>query len=73
MPYAEMPWTRMTDQEAELILEGLDEIPARMKTLILVTTFLVPDTDVINAFRDVIVAATSVERADEILAEVPPL
>lgn len=75
-PYAlqaDVPWVRMTDAEADLVQTGLDGLTTRMRNIIIVSTVMLSSTEAFTTFRDVIIAATSVSRADEILEKIPPL
>lgn len=64
---ADIPWTRMTDEEAELVQGGIDASPIKTRNMINKATSFTFGTDAFNKFLAIITAAIDSIRAGELL------
>lgn len=68
---ADVPWNRMTEEEAELVQEGIDASPVKTRNMINKATSFTQGTDAFIKFLAIIIAALSDEgRANAILGPV---
>lgn len=68
---ADVPWLRMTDEEAELVSDAIDSSPVRTRQIINKATVFTTGTDAFIKFKAIISDALSSARASEIMG--PPL
>jgi len=65
---ADLPWNRMTEEEAELVQDEIDTAPVKTRNMINKATSFTTGGDAFIKFKAIIGSATSVARADEIMA-----
>ncbi|QIG66835.1 hypothetical protein EVB41_005 [Rhizobium phage RHph_TM3_14A] len=64
---ADIPWNRMTEEEAELVQAGIDASTIKTRNMINKATSFTQGTDAFNKFHAIIAAATDSTRANEIM------
>lgn len=65
---ADLPWSRMTEDEAELVQGGIDAAPVKTRNMINKATSFSTGTDAFSKFKAIIAAAAGAERAEEIMS-----
>ncbi|MBY4589488.1 hypothetical protein [Rhizobium redzepovicii] len=69
---ADLPWARMTEDEAELVQDGIDASPVKTRNMINKATSFTEGTDAFVKFKAIIAAATSTSQAGEIMGRQLP-
>ncbi|MBY5698515.1 hypothetical protein [Rhizobium leguminosarum] len=64
---ADIPWLRMTDDEAVLVQDGIDASPVKTRNIINKATSFIEGTETFIKFKAIIAAATDHGRADTIM------
>ncbi|MBX5020154.1 hypothetical protein HJA87_12085 [Rhizobium bangladeshense] len=64
---ADLPWARMTEDEAELVQDGIDASAAKTRNMINKAISFTEGTDAFVKFKAIIASATSTARASEIM------
>lgn len=64
---ADIPWTRMTEEEAEAVDAGIQAAPIKTRNMINKATSFTTGTDAFTKFFAIIQAATNATRAHEIM------
>lgn len=64
---ADVPWERMTEDEAELVQDGIDASPVKTRNMINKATSFTQGTDAFNKFKAIITAALDADRAETIM------
>lgn len=65
---SDLPWSRMTEEEAELVQEQIDSSPVKTRNLINKATSFTEGTDAFIKFKDIITATLDIIRAGYIMA-----
>lgn len=69
---ADVPWNRMTEEEADDVQAGIDAATTKTRNMINKATSFTQGTDAFNKFLAIITAATDSTRAGEIMGPLTP-
>lgn len=69
---ADVPWNRMTEEEADAVQAGIDTATTKTRNMINKATSFTQGTDAFNKFLAIITAATDSTRAGEIMGPLTP-
>lgn len=69
---ADVPWSRMTDDEAELVQDEIDASPVKTRNMINKATSFTQGADAFNKFKAIITAALDAARAEAIMGPLLP-
>lgn len=69
---ADVPWNRMTEEEADDVQAGIDAATTKTRNMINKATSFTQGTDAFNKFLVIITAATDSTRAGEIMGPLTP-